>query len=85
MTHLRPGLPPFLIIHGTADSLVPLAQSQELDARLDALGVPSILLRGEGGPHVFFNAPLIDKMREFLRSTLGGGLPKWGDGTVEVP
>lgn len=86
MTHARAGLPPFLIIHGTADSLVPLAQSQEFDVRLDTLGVPSILLRGEGGPHVFFNASLIAKMREFLRATLQhGSLPAWGDGTVEVP
>lgn len=47
-------LPPFLILHGTADALVPFAQSQELEAALKKAGVPVLLQvfpnAGHGGP-----------------------------------
>lgn len=43
--------PPFLIIHGDEDGLVPLHQSQILHAALKDAGVPSELLVVEGGDH----------------------------------
>ena len=36
---------PFLIVHGTQDESVPMAQSEELLARLQAAGVPATLLK----------------------------------------
>jgi dipeptidyl aminopeptidase/acylaminoacyl peptidase len=43
--------PPFLIIHGDADPLVPLAQSEKLLAALKAANVPAELIIKKGGAH----------------------------------
>ncbi len=51
LTHLKPGLPPTLIIHGDADDIVPIAQGDLLAERLGALKVPYEYLRLTGYPH----------------------------------
>ncbi len=43
--------PPFLIIHGDKDPLVPLSQSEKLLAALQAAGVPAELIVKKGGGH----------------------------------
>lgn len=43
--------PPFLIIHGTADSVVPMEQSRDLHEALQSAGVDSTLVLIEGGGH----------------------------------
>jgi acetyl esterase/lipase len=43
--------PPFLIIHGDADPLVPLTQSEKLLAALKDAGVPAELIVKKGGGH----------------------------------
>jgi acetyl esterase/lipase len=43
--------PPFLIIHGDADPVVPLAQSEKLLAALKAADVPAELIVKKGGGH----------------------------------
>ena len=43
--------PPTLIIHGTIDRTVPIAQSELLDAKLTELGVTHYFDRIEGWPH----------------------------------
>ena len=48
---VKPGLPPFLLVHGTADSKVPFRQSTDLQAALRQAGVPCDLLPIEGGDH----------------------------------
>jgi acetyl esterase/lipase len=40
LTYLDRGDPPFLLIHGTSDHTVPIAQSEEALARMRAAGVP---------------------------------------------
>lgn len=45
--------PPFLILHGEKDGLVPLSQSQELYDRLTAAGVPATLLIVKNAGHGF--------------------------------
>lgn len=45
--------PPFLIIHGEADSLVPIAQSEALYRALVAAGVPAELVRVANAGHGF--------------------------------
>jgi len=49
--YLDPHDPPTLILHGTADRLVPVSQSDTLKARLDKLGVPNVYCRLPGWPH----------------------------------
>jgi alpha-L-fucosidase 2 len=51
ITYVRPGLPPFLLIHGTADTKVDYAQSLNLQARLKAVGVPCDLITIDKGAH----------------------------------
>ncbi len=43
LTYVRPGAPPVLTIHGTADHLVPYEQAQLLDAALRQAGSISLL------------------------------------------
>lgn len=43
--------PPFLIIHGDADPMVPLEQSKKLLASLESAGVPAQLIVKKGGGH----------------------------------
>jgi acetyl esterase/lipase len=43
--------PPFLLIHGDADTVVPLQQSERMLAALKQAGVPAELIVKEGGGH----------------------------------
>jgi alpha-L-fucosidase 2 len=49
--HVRPGAPPFLLIHGTADNLVPISQSHSMCDRLKAAGASCELYPVQGGGH----------------------------------
>jgi acetyl esterase/lipase len=71
--------PPFLILHGDSDSLVPLRQSQELFERLVAAGVPAELVVVTNGGHGFggvdlqpSRAALVQRVVEFFDQYLKG-------------
>jgi len=49
--HVRAGLPPFLLLHGDSDQLVPVAQSVQFQKLLRAAGVPCELIIVKGGAH----------------------------------
>ena len=49
--------PPFLIIHGDADPIVPLEQSKKLLAALEAESVPAELIIKKGGGHPGLTIP----------------------------
>ena len=51
LTHVKPGLPPFLLVHGTADTRVAFEQSTTMQTRLRAAGVPCELLAIKDGGH----------------------------------
>jgi acetyl esterase len=51
INRISPGAPPFLLVHGTADALVPFAQSQAMCERLIASGSACKLYAIEGGGH----------------------------------
>lgn len=61
--------PPFLILHGTFDALVPYAQSTELAAALKAQGVEALLQTlpgsGHGGP-AFGKPAVVDLIQKFF-------------------
>ncbi len=48
--------PPFLIIHGSNDQVVPYHQSVELDEQLTTAGVPSLFITVDGGGHGGFRS-----------------------------
>lgn len=67
--------PPFLILHGTKDALVPLAQSEELVGALKAKNVPVLLQRFPGGGHggPAFGKPSVHKLvQSFFDKNLKG-------------
>ena len=51
ITYVTPDDPPFLIVHGDADPLVPHHQSELLEAALRKAGVRVKLVTIPGGPH----------------------------------
>ncbi|NDV60996.1 sulfatase-like hydrolase/transferase [Puniceicoccales bacterium CK1056] len=51
VTYVRPGLPPFLLLHGDEDSRVPYEQSVILFKHLQSAGVPSEFITIKGGKH----------------------------------
>jgi acetyl esterase/lipase len=51
VTHASAGDPPFLIVHGTADEVIPHSQSVELARKLKAAGVAAELVSVNGGTH----------------------------------
>ncbi len=53
-------LPPYLLVHGTADQSVPYEQSERWQAKLKELGVPCDLITIKGGPHVMGRWETID-------------------------
>ncbi len=74
VAHVSPGDPPFYIVHGTADPLVPFSDSAALERALREAGVPVVFQVVEGGGHGDF---LIDpevarRLRLFLDRTLRG-------------
>ncbi|MGW6710691.1 prolyl oligopeptidase family serine peptidase, partial [Streptomyces sp. NPDC054956] len=49
--------PPFLLIHGTQDGLVPYSQSEQLAAALTKAGGEVTLTPVEGADHIFLGSP----------------------------
>lgn len=70
----RAGVPPFLIQHGTADTMAPFAQGRRLHDALVAAGAASILEPFEGVEHFFVGCEeatviaLFDRAMAFTRS-----------------
>jgi acetyl esterase/lipase len=62
VSHVRPGAPPFLIMHGTADHAVPLAQSQSLADALEAAGSPAETAWIGGSDHMWLGAPDVEEI-----------------------
>lgn len=65
--------PPTLILHGTADEVVDISQSQALKARLDAAGVPNQMLVYPGEGHGWFGPKMthsFNQVEAFLRTHL---------------
>lgn len=54
---VTPHAPPFLLIHGDADPLVPLQQSERMLAALKSAGVPAELIVKKGGGHPWPTMP----------------------------
>ena len=72
ITYISKDDPPFLIIQGTKDPLVPYAQAEEFDQALNAAGVSATLLTGKDGGHVFVSEELLKDIRLFLEKHLLG-------------
>ena len=73
LTHVTMDDAPFLHVHGTLDPLVPFDQAQLLDAALDEVGVPSLLITMQAKGHGRFDNPQIDEiLKKFFAKHLHG-------------
>jgi alpha-L-fucosidase 2 len=78
LSKVKPGLPPFLLVHGTADDRVPMEQSTLMQARLREARVPCELIPIKGGNHGMLGWDAIapdfkEQIVAWLGRTLGGG------------
>ena len=73
ITYVSKDDPPCFIVHGDADFVVPLNQSELLHAALEKAGVPSTLYVAKGGNHGFSKGvetqeQIVEKVAEFFDS-----------------
>ena len=69
------GCPPFLILQGTGDAVVPPADSVRFYERLEAAGADATLLELEGAGHMdpaFWQPPIVGRVIAFLDRVLKG-------------
>ncbi len=69
VTYIDAKDPPFLLIHGTEDKVVPIAQSQLAEARFKAAGVPVETLYINGVDHSFIGATPAQTRGATLKAT----------------
>jgi acetyl esterase/lipase len=77
INHMAPGLPPFLLIHGTADNSVPYQQSLNFQAKLKEIGVPCDIITITNAPHNITTWETLDtsykeEMVLWMKRALGG-------------
>jgi acetyl esterase/lipase len=71
ITYVTPDAPPFLIVHGDQDPLVPHHQSELLTAALEKAGVPVTFYTVMGGGHGGFDDPRVPELtKAFLAKYL---------------
>lgn len=70
LTYVRPGLPPVLSIHGTADPAVPYDHSVRLHRELTRHGVPNQLLTLQDGGHGDFTREQDTMIHSVIRAFL---------------
>jgi dipeptidyl aminopeptidase/acylaminoacyl peptidase len=70
LRYVSPDDAPFLIIHGELDNVVPLENSQWLDAALRQANVPSQLIVQPGIKHDVRKALSLEQIRAFLIGVL---------------
>ena len=71
VTYVSKDAPPFLIVHGDKDPLVPYQQSVLLNDALKKVGVPVTFYKVEGGGHGWFKDPKVPELaKAFLEQHL---------------
>ena len=85
ITYVSKDDPPFLIVHGTKDPLVPHSQSKLLHAALGKAKVSSTLLTVDGGGHgQGFGRDVDTTVARFFAHHLLGKTTKWADQTTKA-
>ncbi len=72
VTYVSKDDPPFLIMHGTADTLVELRQAEHLNQQLHQAGVSSTLVKIINGPHAFGGRKVEERVVAFFNKHLLG-------------
>jgi acetyl esterase/lipase len=74
ITHVSPGAPPFLLLHGAADRLVPCVQSERLRSALQETGLNAELRVYPAADHMWSGSP--GAAQQALQQTIGA-LTRW--------
>ncbi|HEX3871560.1 MAG TPA: alpha/beta hydrolase [Pirellulales bacterium] len=72
VTYVSADDPPFLIVHGTKDPLVPMAQAETLAEALKQAGVPVTFVVMEGGGHGIRGPEITARVHSFFEKNLRG-------------
>lgn len=73
ITHVSQGDPPFMMVHGTKDQLVPFQQSELLQAALKKAGVEALLIAVTDASHGRFASPEVaERIGQFFDKHLRG-------------
>jgi dipeptidyl aminopeptidase/acylaminoacyl peptidase len=70
ISYIQKNCPPFLIIHGDHDTIVPPAQSIELNNRLKEEGIDCTLMLLPGIEHNVYSVDIEKKIVEFFDRTM---------------
>lgn len=70
VTYINSGDPPFLIVHGDIDDLVPFAQAEEFCDKLKAAGVAVEFVRVRGAGHNLFSEEQVRRLIDFFKQEL---------------
>lgn len=76
LTYIGPNTPPFLIMHGNQDEVVPMNQSQILFEALQKNAVSSRLIVVTNGGHGFSGPEIDREVVSFFKQTLGSMTPE---------
>lgn len=66
ITYVSASSPPFFIVHGANDQIVPVSQSEELAAALKAAGVPVVLQVVPGAGHDIEKSGNVEAAKQFF-------------------
>lgn len=72
ITYVSKSSPPFLIIHGTDDQLIPIKQAKALHSALEKAGADTTLVRVIGGGHNFGCPDVAERAATFFEKHLRG-------------
>lgn len=84
VTWVTPKTVPFLIAHGTADTLVPFSQAEEMKRKLSEVGVESHLIAMKGAGHGFGGTELDRRVKAFFDKELRDRPVTVSDAAIEV-
>lgn len=84
VTHVSNDSPPFLIVHGTADPVVPLAQAERLYQALKSAGRPVTFIKVEGGGHGIGGPEVQSRVEAFFDKHLRGQSVELSDQPIQA-
>lgn len=85
VTYVSADDPPFLIVHGTDDPLVPFSQAELLCAALKKAGAKPLFVKIEGGGHGIGGPEVSKRVRAFLDKHLRGVDLEVSDEPIPAP
>lgn len=84
IAHISANLPPFLLVHGTADGIVPYQQSERMLAKLRSAGVAAELITVEGGGHGLRGWEISSRFSGYRRKVIDWLILKLASGTAST-